>query len=220
MTLLPGVDPFPSEPEARVRASSAWYTPPEVAARLAGLSAVAARRQWHVLEPSAGHGALIKPMLAEFAPAAIDAVDADARSCQALHDLFSLPPANVQIPIHVERCDYLSRPAPRTPYDLAVLNPPYEGGQDSAFVAKCMDESLRVVALLRLAMLESQRAHDRVWSRVEAGEWRLLELHPFKSRPVFLAGGEESGGGKTAFMAIKMSRVAGEDVAGTRFGWW
>lgn len=212
---LPGIDPFPADPEARVRASSAWYTPPDVAARLAGLSSIAARRQWHVLEPSAGHGALIEPMIGAYTPARITAVDADAKSCERLADCYARMPL-----VTVERCDYLSRPAPAEPYDLAVLNPPYEGGQDSASVAKCMDESLRVVALLRLAMLESQRAHERVWSRVESGEWRLLELHPFITRPVFLAGGEATGGGKTAFMAIKMSRVPGEGATGTSVGWW
>ncbi len=211
---LPGIDPFPQDPDARVRASSAWYTPPDVAARLAGLSAIAARRQWHVLEPSAGRGALIDPMVGPYTPDRITAIDADQRSADRLNGRYA------GLPVDVECCDYLSRPAPATPYDLAVLNPPYEGGQDSAFVAKCMDESLRVVALLRLAMLESQRAYDRVWSRVERGEWRLLELHPFIARPVFLAGGEESGGGKTAFMAVKLSRVPGEVANGTSVGWW
>lgn len=217
MTLLPGIDPFPSEPGARVKASSAWYTPPEAADALVRLCwAARPRREWRILEPAAGHGALVHALLRDDAhsSAPIDAVELDAKSADVLRD--TMPPH-----VSIECCDYLSRPAPERPYDLALLNPPYEKGADSAFVGKAMDESLRVVALVRLAMLESQRSHERVWSRL-GGEWRLLAMMPFVSRPVFLPGGGESDGGKTAFMAIRMSRVAGSEKwrdGGTHVGW-
>lgn len=202
MSLLPGIDPFPSEPAARVRASSAWYTPPDAADVLARMCwAGRARASWRVLEPSAGHGALIDALLRDDSRCGpIDAVELDPLAADVLRERW---PERVR----VEQCDYLERPAPSEPYDLAILNPPYEKGADSAFVAKAMDESLRVVALVRLAMLESGRSYERVWSRVEDGPWRLLALRPFVSRPVFLPGGGDSDGGKTAFMAIKLSRV-------------
>lgn len=216
MSLLPGIDPLPSEPSARVRASSAWYTPPAVAARMAAMcwrpSPILTR--WRILEPSAGGGALISALRAEGShdTAHFDAVELDAISADRLRERFP--------DVNVECCDYLARPAPAERFDLASLNPPYEKGADSAFVAKVMDESDRVVALLRLAMLETARAYERVWSRVDSGEWRLLELSPFVERPAFLPGGEQNDdGGKTAFMLVKMSRAELGPSRGTHVSW-
>lgn len=225
MTLLPGIDPFPQDPAARVKASSAWYTPPEAARVLAAMAYSAAPRvhrhdPWRVLEPSAGGGALIDAWCDSVQPSpdtAIDAVDLD------IHTVERLQARRWPCQVRVEHADYLSRKAPDRVYDLTIQNPPYEDGLDSQFLAKAMDESLRVVALVRLAILESQRSHARVWSRVATEEhpdreWRLLEARFFVSRPVFLAGGESSDGGKTAFMAVKLSRVPGE-ARGTSVEW-
>lgn len=223
--LLPGLDPFPSDPAARVKASSAWYTPPEAARVLAGMCTssrlrVPAGKPWRILEPSAGRGALLQALIDEQAPCAPTVVDAiDLDPVTAAHLNATCWPIDVR----VECADYLLRPPPAEPYDLALLNPPYEKGRDSLFISKAMDESLRVVALVRLAMLETNRSYDRVWSRVATEEhpdreWRLLEARFFVSRPVFLAGGESSDGGKTAFMAVKLSRVPGE-ARGTSVEW-
>jgi predicted RNA methylase len=212
MTFLPGLDPFPSDPAARIVASSAWYTPPEAAADVARMcwTPGLARNNWRVLEPSAGDGsllsALVREMGAGFGPKApVDAVELDATAADKLRARAVTEAWDW--PINVDVADYLSRPAPAEPYDLCLANPPYERGTDSAFISKAMDESLRVVALVRLALLESQRSHERIWSRIKPGGWRLLALCPYISRPVFLPGGGESDGGKTAFMLIKLSRV-------------
>lgn len=219
--LLPGVDPLPSDPAARVRASSAWYTPPEAAAEVAAFCGPP--ELWNgarILEPSVGGGALLAAMLnigyattwLHDSPSwQVDAIDLDRRACDALRDRL--------LGVTVYCDDYLTRPAPAEPYDLAVLNPPYEKGQDSAFVAKAMDESLRVVALVRLAMLESARSYERVWSRVESGEWRMPGLRVFSARPAFMPGGEESDGGKTAFALVKLSRISVPVPTNTIVGW-
>lgn len=214
MTLLPGIDPFPAEHAARVKASSAWYTPPETADALVSMCwAARPRSEWRILEPSAGHGALLDALKRDDAhsTAEVHAIELDERAATVLRERH--PSA------HVECCDYLTRPAPANPYDLCVMNSPYEKGADSAFLAKAMDESLRVVALVRLALLESQRSFDRVWSRIGSDEgWRLLALSPFISRPVFMPGGEDSDGGKTAFMIVKLSRVPVPDSERWRDG--
>lgn len=220
--LLPGVDPLPSDPAARVRASSAWYTPPEAAAEVAAFCGPP--ELWNgarILEPSVGGGALLEAMLAiarkstwlhDHPSWQVDAIDLDHRACAAL-----AVKAIAGVTVH---CDnYLTRPAPTKPYDLSVQNPPYEKGQDSAFVAKAMDESLRVVALVRLAMLESARSYERVWSRVESGEWRMPGLRVFSARPAFMPGGEESDGGKTAFALVELSRAEVPENRNTIVGW-
>jgi len=213
---LAGIDPLPSEPVMRARASSAWYTPPDAAAVVARMAYSAALRRpevagvepWRILEPAAGHGALIDALVGELAPSRetiVDAVELDSHAAVVLADKALSWPCRARV--HLD--DYLERPAPARPYDLAVMNPPYEGGLDSLFLRKAMDESLRVVALVRLALLESQRSYERVWSRLD-GEWRLIELRPFVQRPVFAAPSSRACGGKTAFCALKLSRVRGE----------
>jgi predicted RNA methylase len=216
--LLPGVDTLP--PEAlRQKALSQWWTPRAVADRLA-LWCGDPSSIHSVLEPAAGGGALVAALCRRSPTLAVDAIEIDPRHLDALRDatlgegFFGVNP---------ECSDYLARRAPEVPYDLAILNPPYEDGADSRFVAKAMDESLRVVALVRLAMLETQRAHERVWSRLGGPEgWRMAGLATFVSRPTFLAPGATSTGGMTAFAAVKLTRVAPFDgvVAGTAVEWW
>lgn len=211
---LPGIDTLPPE-RLRQVALSQWFTPEETAARIA---AWVGRPQvgWRLLEPSAGHGSLVRAMLNVSPSVHVDALDIDPACCDALRSVNALGSV-----VNVECCDYLTRPAPRLPYDQSVLNPPYEGGLDSAFVAKAMAESKRVVALVRLAMLETQRTYERVWSQVQSGDWVLHGMAVFVRRPVFLAAGEESDGGKTAFAAIKLSRVYGDrQERETRMEWW
>lgn len=99
------------------------------------------------------------------------------------------------------------------------MNPPYEGGLDSLFLAKAMDESLRIIALVRLALLESQRSYQRIWSRIGSQEgYRMVEMRPFVQRPLFVSPHMQSSHGKTAFMAIKLSRVS--DATNTHINWY
>jgi len=221
---LAGIDPLPSEPVMRARASSAWYTPRHAAAVLgrmaecAWLSAPGAcgARPWRVLEPAAGTGALLEALAEDGLASpetAVDAVELDERVASSLS--VRAWPMNVR----VECADYLARPAPARPYDLAIMNPPYEGGLDSLFMSKAMDESLRVIALVRLALLESQRSYQRIWSRIGSSEgWRMVEMRPCVQRPLFVSPGMKSSHGKTAFMAIKLSRVS--DATNTYINWY
>lgn len=202
MTLrLPGVDPLPEDGRSRV--ASAWFTPEWAADVLAEMApGPLPDVELRILEPSVGSGALLKSYRRHHGDRGHlwTVVDIDAGHCRAMLD------RRFSFPLEVHHADYLELPAPNYPYDLTIMNPPYEHGDDSAFVAKAMDESHEVVALVRLAMLESQRSYERVWSRVESKEWRLRELRVFTERPSFLLGGEASGGGKTAFMAIALTR--------------
>lgn len=196
-------------PRERQAALSQWYTPADLASRLVAWCGAA--RGWRILEPSAGSGALVRPWLDnEFAePSQITACEIDPRWATHLRETCG---------VHVEECDYLTRPGPAEPYDLAIMNPPYEGGLDSAFVAKAMGESRRIVALVRSAFLHGLTRHDRIWSRVEVGPWRLVSIAYLVGRPSFLAAGAASGSPLSDFVALKLSRVEGE--RGPSVEWW
>lgn len=210
---LPGVDTLPPEHLRQVSLSQ-WWTPDDVARRLADWTG-RPPTSWRILEPSAGGGALVRAKIAT-SPVGVtfDAIEIDPRHADALRAQ-GLPGVNV------ECGDYLARPAPAEKYDLCLMNPPYEGGLDSRFIAKAMAESKRVVALVRLAMLETQRTYERVWEHVQCGDWALVGMAVFVRRPVFVAPGADSTGGMTAFAAVKLSRVYGDrQERGTHVEWW
>lgn len=218
MTLaLPSVDPLPSDPRARQRAASQWFTPDEIADRLVRWLG-SPPGWWRVLEPSAGSGALVRAILAHCPAPTVDAVELDHKWADHLRALEVDPAAT----LNVDCADYLTRPAPEQPYDVAVLNPPYEDGLDGRFIAKAMAESLRVVALVRLATLAGSTRHREVWSQVDSGAWHLAGVAIFASRPVFIAPGAESTGGMTDFVAVKMRRASADLGASSRTSveWW
>lgn len=203
---LPGVDALPPV-SARQVALSQWHTPADAAARM--VACVARSHVARVLEPSAGHGSLVRALLALHETAHVDAVELDPLSAERL-------PVDSRVRIDV--CDYLTRPAPTQRYTLGLANPPYEGGLDGRFLAKLLDECDRVVALIRIAALCGAERFDRVWSRVESGEWRVVGLHPFSKRPSFLAAGVASESAKSDFVVVRLTRMHGE--SGVPMEWW
>lgn len=58
-------------------------------------------------------------------------------------------------------------------FDLAVTNPPYEGGKDLEFVVKCMRLSGRVIAILRSSFLHNKGTRSRV---LRAPGWGLKSV--------------------------------------------
>lgn len=216
LNLLSPSDLLPSAP-ARQSALSQWHTPDDIARRMCEWVG-RPQRGWRILEPSAGAGALVRPWLDGGALALagaeqITACEIDTRWSAHLR---------AECPgVAVEECDYLHRPAPAEPYDLAIMNPPYEGGADSAFVAKAMRESRRVVALVRSAFLHGKARHERVWSQVESREWRLVGIAYLVGRPSFAAAGEASGSPLSDFVTIKLSRAWHEAAdERTSVEWW
>lgn len=202
MTLtLPGVDGLPPE-RLRRSALSQWYTPEPVAWRMVRW-ALPLRTGARVLEPSSGGGALVDIVREVYSAAQIDAVDLDPENCEATG---------------AECADYLARPAPDALYDLAIMNPPYEGGVDGRFLGKTMDEAKSVVALLRLAALCGSARHANVWRRVEEhdDDWHMRRLAIFASRPVFEGPSTASGSAKSDFVCVHLVRYA----TPTAVEWW
>ena len=210
MTLaLPGLDALPPE-RLRSGALSQWFTPHDIAARMARWAGNVGGR---VLEPSAGSGALVEAWTAEHEDPRIDAVEIDPDFAARLRE-------DVSGGVVVSCEDYLTRPRPARRYDLALMNPPYEDGLDGLFLAKTMSECDRVIALVRLAALAGSGRHASVWSRIEshADGWHMPGLAVFSSRPVFDGPESASGSAKSDFVCVKLSRVS--PPSETRVEWW
>ena len=163
---LPGM-----EAEARSRALSQLFTPVDLAARIWEWSGAArASRPLRVLEPSCGSGNLIAGMLeAGVTPGHLLALDIDPRMVAFTVARFEATGLRFGA-----RCvDFLERdwelPAHR--FDLAVMNPPYEGNQATAFCARALELCDRVIAILladcfytagRLQFWREHAVHRRV----------------------------------------------------------
>ena len=167
MTLtLPGVDVLPPV-TGRQRALSQWWTPPELAARVAHL-ALDGTRFASVLEPAAGAGALVDAVLAARPMARVTALELDPTWVR------HLTVAYVREPVRVLEGDFLTTTL--APVDVVCMNPPYESGLDGAFLERAMELAPRVVALLRLNALVGQERHERVWSRTLSDVAELIEV--------------------------------------------
>jgi predicted RNA methylase len=202
---LPGVDTLPVERE-RQRALSQWWTPPDLARRVAKL-AVEGLRFPSVIEPSAGSGVLARAVLDERPMARLVAVELDPTWATILRAVLGGD--------SVIEGDFLTAPVGSA--DVVVMNPPYEGGLDGAFLERAMKLAPRVVALLRLNALVGQERHDRVWSRIGRG-WHLDVVAYCARRPVFLAAGEATDGAKSDFVAVRLVQARGRRK--TRTEWW
>lgn len=234
MTLaLPGLDIAQRHREDAD--ASQWFTPMPIADRMWRWSGLATIRT--VLEPSAGSGNLIHAAIY-------------SRRSEGIRDVLGDDRSRVRVTAHeldghyvdrmrerfrsdslvdVRAGSYLDAPAPDDLYDLALMNPPYENGLDGKFLAKAMNESQRVIALVRLAALVGQARTEAVWSRCRPdGDFVLRGLALFSGRPRFEAGRsigdrEDGGSAKADFCVVKLSRRTeperGVDVP-THIEWW
>lgn len=99
-----------------------YYTPGPVADWLAGHACAAAPRR--VLEPSAGDGALLRPLLARLSEdAVIDAIECDGDEAAKLAAQLG-PDPRVRVHVADAFSWFSARPA-REVYDLVIGNPPY-----------------------------------------------------------------------------------------------
>jgi predicted RNA methylase len=144
---------------------SQWLTQPWVA------EAMWARAKTHtpkyVLEPSAGDGALILPM------------DADVHVTAFELDRARFEPtlSCMDPPIEVFYQDFLTAQwdLPETGYlfDVADMNPPFEGGLDVAFVLEAFRLCAVVIALVRVPFLHRKGVWEELWSRPDVClSWR------------------------------------------------
>ena len=113
----------------RKKATQAFYTPPEVADRLVAMIDGIDLTEARVLEPSAGHGALIDALFRRDLGAVVHAVEVDASSCRVLRERYA------DRPVEVHEGDFLAMtPAQLGLFDCVIANPPFAKGADAAHV--------------------------------------------------------------------------------------
>lgn len=172
---------------AQKRELSQFFTPDDLAERIVEWGMQAGADEWrpqYILEPSAGRGALVRPMLK--LQANVFAVELDPDNVEALKRLTS----NV-IQADFLACDFL----PDT-YDIAIMNPPFENGQAERHIMHALKSCERVIAHVPLTTLEGKARRESLWSKV-----RLDRLAVCASRPKYGAKG-----GATAMCTIDVSK--------------
>ena len=179
---LPGM-----ENEKRDVALSQWFTPPELATRivewaLAPVDAFEAATTYRALEPSAGRGALAIPLRERVRR--VNCCDIDAQHIEYL----------INKGFGSWRRDFLELPP--SPFDIVVMNPPFESGAAEAHVLHALKFAPRVVAHVPLTTLEGKKRREGLWS-----EAYLKRLAICSSRPKY---GEKAGA--TAMCTIDVVR--------------
>lgn len=186
MSVLPGLEEAVQQVTLN-RALSQWHTPDPLAQRIVEWSGIHLLGRLdgtaRILEPSAGGGAFLRALAraGDGFRGHVDAVSLDPAWALKLR-----APPFPQLHLSVEQADYLTRGAPLTRYDATIMNPPYENGLDGLFLAKTMDESERVVALIRTVALCGDDRYKRVWSRCnDDGDYVVRKLAHLGLRPDF-----------------------------------
>lgn len=144
---------FSGNPPTPKEALSQYDTPRRLASHMAGIAG--ARPGVRVLEPSAGLGSLADAAAAR--GASVTCVEIDADRVEFLR--------GSGYPTH--HGDFLNtvRNADDDDRDVALMNPPCDGGQDLDHVLHALLFAPRVVALLPLGFLDGIERYERVWSK-------------------------------------------------------
>ena len=147
---------------------SQWYTPVKIAERMVDWALKNKRSIKKILEPCAGQGALVQPMLKY--KVNVYAVEIDPRNVEVL------PKHNRNLTVILG--DFLNQKLPRT--DICIMNPPYEGGNDAKFIMKSFESASIVIALLRGVVFHGVDRWETLWKHVDIiREVRFIE-RPFK----------------------------------------
>lgn len=185
---LPGAPPPPKA------SLSQWDSPRDLATQVARFAQIKPKDK--VLEPSAGLGSLA--IAARNLGADVFCVEIDPDRV-ALLEAQDFPVLSGDF-LGANLCDS---------YDLALMNPPYEGGQDVAHVEKALALAVRVVAVVRLNFLAGVDRAERIWDR-----HGLAKLAICSRRPRF---GGSSSTAESDFCVVEIRR--GWDGP-TQIEWW
>lgn len=163
---------------------SQWFTPPDLAAKVVewarvtrgqyevrgeGMMAEGSYRPMRVLEPSAGNGALVRPLVA--AGAEVVCIELDERYYDELRG-----------PDHATWIDnFLEFELGSWPmFDLCVMNPPYECGMDVAFILHALKFAPRVVGIFTDRIMFGIERKEGLWSKVRPTRIAFCSRRPWK----------------------------------------
>lgn len=209
---LPGLEheahfPHLSE-EERQMVLSQWFTDPRLARRV-WQWANRHKQPRSVLEPSAGHGALVRPILEErFACTDIVMCDVDPRAVLMCEEL-AVRARALGMRCVVEHMDFLERRRSQHVhdlFDLALMNPPYEDGAAEVFVMHALALSERVVGIFKASIHHGISRFRMLWSSA-----RVTREVKLATRPSFGRGEKGSKTGETDYVVLEISRMAPHD---------
>jgi predicted RNA methylase len=195
---------------------SQFFTPPELAAKVVEWAGIADpnrgpyKQPYRVLEPSAGNGALVRPVVA--AGAIVHAFEIDERYKA---DLGRETGSWGWVHIHnFLECD----PVDEIKFDLCVMNPPYEDGKDVAFILHALKFAPRVVGIFRADLWYGVERYDELWSQVRPTRVLNLKRRWFKNP-------QTGKGGETNYVCLELVKRGVLDKASTRpdqvsMEWW
>lgn len=155
------------EGESRDPAKSQWFTPPDLARRVVEWAGI--EKGMSVLEPSAGRGALLYEISRSLRPyGRMSSFEIDPIHRAHLEQQFS------------PRCrvggDFFAWTADEF-FDLAIMNPPYEGGRDVLFAAKCLCVCDRVVGIFAARIVHS-KGRSEFWRHTDIQRMAILSERP------------------------------------------
>ena len=186
---------------------SQWHTPVDLANRIAAWAGL--RRGTRVLEPCAGGGNLVRACVAHGAD--VTAVELDPAWATVLAKDPTLHPAG-RLRTLVINDDFMTLTTDELgQFDVAVMTPPFEDGQDAAWLEHVLKFAPRVVMVGPSRLLFGQDKYARVWSKN-----RLTGLACMVSRPVFFGDG-----GKFDVVVAEVRRDIGHRGQRLeRLEWW
>lgn len=164
---------YPPEGDTRL---SQWMTPPKLASKLVKWAGIT--RAHRCLEPSCGTGAFVGALLERGAK--VVANDVDPRMSTYVQEAHG----RNRLLQTVWTEDFLEGDFSDAGFDWAVLNPPYEYGQDRDHLAHACLAAPRVLALVRTSLLHGVDARRKVWKPN-----RVKKIGLIVGRPRFLLGG-------------------------------
>jgi predicted RNA methylase len=181
------------EAEQRRLDLSQWYTPASIAIPLWRWAN--ARPVDRVLEPTAGRGALLAPVLRQ-EPREVVAYEIDPTNVQALERMQSEHRARAGWSFELRAGDFLAAHDPGY-FELGLLNTPFEDNQECIFAERALRCCDRVVGVFRSAMLHADGRRD-FWSRVQPTRIAYL-----LSRPQF-GTSQSSDGARSDFVVMEL----------------
>lgn len=130
---------------------------------------------WRVLEPAAGEGAIVHALMRlANPPREIVAIELHKPFADNLRASCEQYGDRVRVVNH----DYFKTKAPDdNPFDMAVLNPPYQHFLDVRFVHKALTDAHRAAALLLVNCLHNPK-RAKVWNSAQVDKIDFLSKRP------------------------------------------